>query len=91
MVWKGYENAAITDDQMRRMVGGRKHYNALQQMRVMERRAAVAQLLRQGGLRQAEIARRLQVSESTITRDVAFLIDRARQGRCPICGRGSED
>lgn len=66
----------MTWDQVCRRAGGRRKYNALRQMDAQLRRAEVARLLIDEGFHlrhrgaQARVARRLHVSEATISRDV---------------------
>jgi len=76
-----------------RLIGGRNAYNVRRQVKALARRRELAELLarwpddgrRRGG--QAEMARRLGVSEATISRDVAFLRRQANAiRRCPVCG-----
>jgi len=69
---------------------GRRHYNAVRRERAEARRHEVIKLyLQLGGRRgcQAEMARRLGVSQTTISRDMAILWEEASQiDRCPFCG-----
>jgi hypothetical protein len=68
--------------------GGRRRYNATRQARAELRRAEVVRLLGTLGLRhgtQAVIARRLGVSEATISRDVTAVFG-YRPRRCRCCG-----
>jgi hypothetical protein len=72
--------------------GGRRRHNATRQARAQLRRAEVARLLGTLGLRhgtQAVIARRLGVSEATISRDVTAVFG-YRPRRCPCCGCGCD-
>jgi len=79
-------SAQVPDDVAHRRAGGRRHYNAWRQFMAMRRRRKVAQLLRRG-YNQAQIARRLSVYPSTISRDGAWLNEVAnRTHRCPLCG-----
>jgi hypothetical protein len=72
-----------------RRAGGRLHYNACRRFRQAWRRTEVARLLTcKGSLFrrgiQTELARELNVSRSTICRDLAYLL---RLGwPCPTCG-----
>jgi hypothetical protein len=72
-----------------RRAGGRRHYNAVRRFIQERRRAEVARLLSGKGALfrrgiQVELARELNVSRSTICRDIAYLI---RLGwPCPTCG-----
>jgi len=71
--------------------GGRRRHNATRQARAQLRRAEVARLLGTLGWRhgtQAVIARRLGVSEATISRDLTALFRSSRPRRCPLCGCG---
>jgi hypothetical protein len=72
--------------------GGRRRHNATRQARAQLRRAEVARLLGTLGWRhgtQAVIARRLGVSEATISRDLTALFRGSRPRRCPLCGCGA--
>jgi DNA-binding NarL/FixJ family response regulator len=72
--------------------GGRRRHNAIRQMRAELRRAEVVRLLGTLGWRhgtQAMIARRLGVSEATISRDVTAVFG-YRPRRCPLCGCGCD-
>jgi len=72
--------------------GGRRRHNATRRARAELRRVEVARLLGTLGLRhgsQAVIARRLGVSEATISRDVTAVFA-YRPRRCPCCGCGCE-
>jgi IS30 family transposase len=66
-------HATTTTGQANARANGRKSYNAGRQRSAKARRDQVYRLLRQK-LSQAEIARRLQVHPSTISRDVARLV-----------------
>ena len=76
-------------DEVCRRAAGRRHYNSVRRFQAAIRRREVARLLCvQGGLTergtQANLARQLGVSRSTVCRDIAWLL---RQGRpCPCCG-----
>jgi hypothetical protein len=72
-----------------RRAAGRRHYNSVRRFAAALRRREVARLLSvEGGLTQrgsqARIAQQLGVSRSTISRDLAFLLQRSRP--CPCCG-----
>jgi hypothetical protein len=72
-----------------RRASGRRHHNAVRRFRRERRRAEVARLLTCKGALfrrglQTELARELNVSRSTICRDLAYLL---RLGwPCPHCG-----
>jgi hypothetical protein len=72
-----------------RRASGRRHYNAVRRFHRERRRAEVARLLICKGALfrrglQTELARELNVSRSTICRDLAYLL---RLGwPCPTCG-----
>jgi hypothetical protein len=76
-----------------RRASGRRRYNAVRHLDMLMRRQETAELaLRLGrgffgrGAR-AEIARRLGVHRSTISRDVKALVTKAVAARqCPLCG-----
>lgn len=81
----------ISDAEAWARAGGRRHYNGTRQAHAQLRRAEVARLLATLGLRhgtQAVIARRLGVSEATISRDLTALFRSSRPRRCPLCGCG---
>jgi hypothetical protein len=68
-------------------VGGRRHYNAVRQVRAIMRRVEVSKRLAAGERNQTAIARSLGVHRSTISRDVRALQRLVLQTRqCPICG-----
>jgi len=74
-------------DAIHRFIGGRRRYNRQRQFAAHLRRMQVTILLRRG-LGQAEIARQLEVSRSTISRDARKLYELAREERiCPVCGQ----
>lgn len=73
-------------DIVARRAGGRRRYNAVRQLLATFRRAKVARLLR-FDLTRAEIARRLNVHPSTISRDVSRLLRDGSVKRCQHCGR----
>ena len=78
--------ALVPDEVAYRRAGGRRLYNSVRHLRAVLRRYQVAKLLRTGKT-QAQIARRLGVHRTTISRDVAWLrrlADETRQ--CPVCG-----
>jgi DNA-binding NarL/FixJ family response regulator len=54
---------------------GRRHYNSVRQFRAELRRRQILAYLR-AGMRQRAIAAALNVSEATISRDVAALLER---------------
>jgi hypothetical protein len=83
-------SAPTTPDEVARRAGGRKRYNTWRKWMAFRRRhvEVARRLFVQGALFkrgiQAELARELNVSRSTICRDVAYLI---RLGwPCPHCG-----
>jgi DeoR/GlpR family transcriptional regulator of sugar metabolism len=65
-------------DVVRRRAGGRNRYNARRRVAAMLRRIEVANLIKQrGGLsrgNQAAIARELEISEATVSRDLKALL-----------------
>jgi DeoR/GlpR family transcriptional regulator of sugar metabolism len=77
----------MTQDEINRRAGGRRKHQSMRRLRALLRRGEILELLKQTGFRrgaQAEIARTLKVSESTISRD--FKDIRARFRPCPTCG-----
>jgi hypothetical protein len=73
----------------RPVVPGLSEYNDLRRVRATVRRAKVARLYGEG-LRRSAIAARLEVSDRTIYRDIATLLQPDRRhpgGRCPTCLR----
>lgn len=82
----------MNDDEVWRCAGGRRGYNAGHRLRAMERRAKVYGLWHFGsGLSPSKIARHLQVSPSTISRDIAGLgvgfrlVLRQQMGATTLC------
>jgi hypothetical protein len=75
--WSNY----APPSEVNRRAGGRRHYNSVRAFRVAFRRLQVVRLLRTTRGRgfigkhgvQAQIARKLGVSEATISRDCAYL------------------
>ena len=75
--WSSY----VPTSEVYRRAGGRRHYNSLRSFRVALRRMQVARLLRTTRGRgfigthgvQAQTARKLGVSEATISRDCAYM------------------
>jgi DNA invertase Pin-like site-specific DNA recombinase len=77
MAWSDRVSAEVAS----RRAGGRRRYHALRRDLATVRRHRVGQLLRAHGRErgaQARIARELNVSEATISRDIAWLLDQAR-------------
>jgi len=58
----------------------------MRQFRAQYRRMQVARLMAQGIWRPVDIARRLGVHPSTISRDIQALLA-LKPGACPTCGR----
>jgi hypothetical protein len=78
---------STSSDEAQRRASGRRQYNSVRHVRAIVRRQEVAVLLDQLGYGhgvQVVIARRLGVSPSTISRDVAAIL--AAPQRCPRCG-----
>ena len=74
-------------DEAFRVVAGRRRFNALRKQRAVLRLNRVVELVGKYGRGhgvQARIAFELNVSRSTISRDVAHLRERLRE--CPACG-----
>lgn len=78
----------LTPDAIARRAGGRRRYNAERQRNATERRRQVA-IYQFDGISAAEMARRLNVSPATISRDLAQL--RAVGEHCPLCGAPMSD
>lgn len=79
-------SAPTTPDVAHRRAGGRRRYNSVRQLEAHLRRQEVAHGLREYGWVhgvQARLARELGVSESTISRDVAWLM--YDLSPCPMC------
>jgi DNA invertase Pin-like site-specific DNA recombinase len=73
----------VSDTIAYRRASGRRHYNAIRQVRATVRRSQVARLLRAYGLErgtQARIARELNVSDATISRDTRSVLDLCLKG-----------
>ncbi len=71
----------VSSEEASRRAGGRRRWNALRRDRAIVRRGEVARLLRAYGAArgsQAKIARELQVSFATISRDVQQLLAQMR-------------
>jgi hypothetical protein len=74
-------------DEVTRRAAGRYKYNKVRQVRAALRRRDILKLLGEWGWTygvQAQIARVLGVSETTISRDVAQLMPLVEE--CPTCG-----
>ena len=70
-----------------RFIGGRNHYNARRTLMASIRRLEVSRLLLQG-FSQSDIARKLNIHPSTISRDVKRLYLESNKNRiCPYCRR----
>lgn len=80
-------------DTVIRRAGGRRHYNSVRRVRAQLRRLRIARwlgdpenwplLLRRGW--QKELARRLGVSQATVSRDLRAVL--ATAPACPLCRR----
>ena len=85
-----YWSAPVSDAEAARRAGGRRRYNAWRHFCAVWRRREVARLYLElgGGYGvQAAMARRLGVSQATVSRDMAALWEAAREhDRCPLCG-----
>lgn len=86
-MWRGQEGIILSQDELERRASGRRHYNSVRQFRALVRQVQVARLLAQGVRTRQEIARRLGVHPSTISRDIQVLMA-LTPGACPTCGRG---
>lgn len=77
-----------------RFIGGRRNYNAQRQFRAIDRQFRLLyEWAKNPHLRQADLARKLGVSRSTITRDIQALKEKNRRHKtCPLCrGMGRLD
>jgi hypothetical protein len=87
-VRKTFWSELTTWEEVKRRAGGRAKYNALRQFGAAMRRRQVLHLLGELGWTygvQATMARRLGVSEATISRDMAQLLPLVKP--CPACGQ----
>ena len=87
-MWRGHEERLLSQDEVERRASGRRHYNSVRQFRALERQGQVVRLLAQGMRTRQEIARRLGVHPSTISRDIQALQALSLRP-CPTCGRVS--
>lgn len=74
-------------DAVCRRASGRRHYNAMRKFQATYRRIQVTNLLSKWGFEygvQARIAQELNVSEATISRDIAAML-KANSSLCPCC------
>ncbi len=79
----------VSRDEANRRASGRRQYNSVRQCQAAMRRVEVAyMLISYGPFRgaQASVARRLGVSESTISRDADWLYKAGRLDVCIECG-----
>lgn len=84
--------APVSDAEAHARAGGRRHYNAWRRDLALYRRMRLMQIAGASGLNlwrhgaQAILARRLNVSRSTISRDIAALLREYQVGKpCPLC------
>jgi hypothetical protein len=85
-MWRGHEGV-LTQEQLQRRAGGRRHYNSWRQFLARLRQGEVITLVGQG-VKVPAIAAQLQVNPSTIRRDIQAVLQGDRKGtRCPMCGR----
>jgi DNA-binding CsgD family transcriptional regulator len=85
-MWRGHEDHILTQDALERRASGRRHYNSVRHFRAQYRQSQVMRLLASGIRRRVDIARRLRVHPSTISRDMQTLLA-LKPGACPTCGR----
>ena len=85
-MWRGHEGRILSQDEVERRASGRRHYNSLRQFKAVRRRYQVVTLLASGVSSRVDIAVRLGVHPSTISRDITALLY-AQPGACPTCGR----
>jgi DNA invertase Pin-like site-specific DNA recombinase len=83
-MWTGDHGRPLTQDEVHRRASGRRGYNARRAFAAAYRRHRLAQLLAAGIWGQGELARRLRVDRSTITRDLQKL--KAERPACALCG-----
>jgi hypothetical protein len=85
-MWRGHDERLLSQDEIARRASGRRHYTSVRQFKAVHRRGQVATLLAAGVSSRADIAGRLGVHPSTISRDIAALLG-AQPDACPTCGR----
>jgi hypothetical protein len=82
-------SAPTTTEEAHARAAGRRRYNSLRRLRAELRRVEVLRLLAAaGGLHrgvQVSIARQLNVSEATISRDLRGILGGVEPRRCPLC------
>jgi hypothetical protein len=83
-MWHGHPGWLSQAD-MHKRAGGRKHHNAVARFRRLYRLHTLTQLLAAGVWSQGELARRLHVHQSTISKDMKFLETLCPE-QCPRCG-----
>lgn len=80
-----------TNSEAYRRTGGRRHYNSWRKMLAVARRLRLLRLwVENPYLSKADLARRLGVHRSTVTRDIqALKAQEARRpdGKCVMCGK----
>jgi hypothetical protein len=81
-------SAPVSNAEAARRAGGRKRWNAWRRWMAFYRRCEISRLLfSQGSTKrgfQAKLARTLNVARSTISRDIAKLLEDGAR-RCPLC------
>jgi DNA invertase Pin-like site-specific DNA recombinase len=76
--------APVSNDIAARRAGGRRHYNAMRQLRALLRRGEVSRLL-EVAYTPTEIAQALGVSRITIWRDLHAISQAEPSPDCPRC------
>jgi hypothetical protein len=87
-VRKTFWSEPTTWEEVKKRAAGRYKYNALRRLKAQLRRRQILKLLGELGWTygvQATMARRLGVSEATISRDMAQLLPLVAP--CPTCGQ----
>jgi hypothetical protein len=85
-MWRGHEDIILSQEELERRASGRRHYNSVRHFKAVLRRCQVAKLMASGVSSRIDIAARLAVHPSTISRDITALLG-AQPGACPTCGR----
>ncbi len=84
------DKTILTPEALARRAGGRRRHNSVRQLRALVRRMQVARLLLTGVRSPRQLAARLHVDTSTITRDLQVILYQQPGQCCPTCGRPFE-